>query len=60
MTIDCRTEEGITIGLIDALISISRVLVKRDLNATKQIKEALKDLINDEDLSAILNKAKLV
>ncbi|WP_336704407.1 hypothetical protein [Chryseobacterium indologenes] len=59
MIVDCRTEEGVTIGLIDAIIAISRVLAKRNLNQTEEIKEALKDLIGDEDLSFILNKAKL-
>lgn len=53
---DCRSEEGITIGLVDALISISRILSKRDLNSP-QIKEALKDLVGDEDLKFILSKS---
>ena len=53
-TIDCRSEEGITIGLIDAIISISRILSKRNLE-TEQIKQALADLKSDEDLSSILS-----
>jgi hypothetical protein len=53
-TISCRSEEGVTIGLIDSIISISRVLSKRKFN-TKQIKEALADLRCDEDLQNILN-----
>lgn len=28
---DCRSEEGITVGLCDSLIAIARVLAKRDL-----------------------------
>jgi hypothetical protein len=53
-TTDCRDENGITVGLIDALISIVRVLSKRELKASA-IQEALKDLVNDEDLKKILN-----
>ncbi|WP_278494908.1 hypothetical protein [Chryseobacterium arthrosphaerae] len=59
-TVDCRSEEGITIGLIDSLISIARVLAKRDLNETVQIKEALKDLRSDEDISHIISNSNKV
>ena len=45
---DCRTEEGITVGLIDTLITVCRVLRHRDLS-DKEVKEALKDLSSDED-----------
>lgn len=53
--VDCRTEEGITIGLIDSIISISRVLNKRLQNKdqSEQINEALKDLRADKDLADI-------
>ena len=51
---DCRSEIGITVGLIDSLISISRILKDR-LSDNKEITEALKDLQNDEDLKKILN-----
>jgi hypothetical protein len=54
---DCRAENGITVGLIDALISIARVLVKRDFNDAA-VQEALKDLATDEDVAEILRKAK--
>jgi hypothetical protein len=30
---DCRSEVGVTVGLIDALISLARVLATRDLSA---------------------------
>jgi len=52
--IDCRSEEGITIGLIDGIISIARVLAKRDIH-DPAVKEALMDLCMDEDLSKIMN-----
>ena len=52
--IECRSEEGITIGLIDSLIYICRVLVKRDMTLPKVI-EALKDIQDDDDCAKILN-----
>lgn len=45
---DCRTDEGVTVGLIDALIAICRVLRKRSLS-DGAIQEALRDLACDED-----------
>lgn len=57
-TTDCRSEIGITVGLVDSIISISRVLAKMDLEP-EEVKEALKDLTTDEDLAKILGKAGL-
>lgn len=51
---DCRSEEGITVGLIDGMIAIARVIKERDLESPA-IQEALKDLQNDEDIEYILN-----
>jgi hypothetical protein len=53
-TLDCRSEEGITVGLIDALISISRVLRPRleEVRGT-HVREALKDLAGDDDFQYI-------
>lgn len=53
---DCRSEEGVTVGLIDSLISICRVLSKREMN-TKSIQEALCDLSTDEDVNKVLSCA---
>jgi hypothetical protein len=53
---DCRTEEGVTIGLIDGIITMARVLVQRDLNSTST-REALTDLQADEDVASILTSA---
>lgn len=50
---DCRTEEGITTGLIDAWITLARVLARRDLTPFA-VAEALADLGADEDVAAIL------
>jgi len=50
---DCKTEEGITVGLIDSLISISRILAKRDLSG-QETQEALKDFDEDSDVKIVL------
>lgn len=56
-TTDCRTEDGITVGLVDSLITIGRILKQRlvMLKSTPAIEEALKDLKNDTDLKFILD-----
>jgi hypothetical protein len=51
-TQSCRSEEGITVGLVDALISINRVLAVRDLS-TSEVQEGLADLFEDPDLRTI-------
>lgn len=50
---DCRSNVGITVGLIDSLITMSRVLRTHDFTAP-EVKEALKDLQNDHDLKYLL------
>lgn len=50
---DCRSENGVTIGLIDSIISVARILRHRDFNAP-QINEALLDLRSDEDIQFLL------
>ena len=52
----CRSEVGITVGLIDSLIAIARVLAKRDMSS-EEVREALKDLQADEDIAAILSQS---
>lgn len=52
-TTDCRSDVGVTVGLVDALISIARVLARRDLDVP-DVAEALADLRDDEDMRAIL------
>jgi hypothetical protein len=51
--IDCRSEVGVTVGLVDALISIARVLAKRDLTSPDTL-EAIKDLRSDEDIAYLI------
>lgn len=50
----CRSEEGITVGLVDALIGIMRVLAPRDLSP-HNVHEALMDLFEDSDFSTVQN-----
>lgn len=52
-TTDCRTEEGVTVGLVDAIITAARVLAARDLSPSA-VREALADLRQDEDVAALL------
>lgn len=52
---DCREEIGITVGLIDSIITQCRILRKRKLDS-KEVKEAFKDLLDDEDLQFILSQ----
>ena len=56
--IDCRSEVGITIGLLDSLISIARVAAKRPLD-DEDVRQALRDIATDEDIAFILNQARI-
>jgi len=47
---DCRTEDGVTVGLIDGM-------KKRDFSPDC-VKEALKDLRDDEDVAYLIKEAK--
>ena len=52
--VDCRTAEGITVGLIDSLISVCRVLAPRlDVEKSSAVTEALRDLRADEDVARV-------
>ncbi len=53
--VDCRSDEGVTVGLIDAMISIARVLAHRDFTPPAVV-EALKDLSEDEDVKTIISR----
>lgn len=56
---DCRSEIGITVGLVDAIISVLRVLSPRDLTE-KEVIEALTDLKDDLDFQTILEAMKKI
>lgn len=53
MTTDCRSETGITVGLVDSIITAARVLRHRALT-DDAVREALKDLASDEDVRFLL------
>jgi hypothetical protein len=55
---DCRSPDGVTVGLIDAIISISRVLKGHDLS-TPAAREALLDLMEDDDFFRICTSAPI-
>lgn len=48
MITDCRSEEGITVGVIDALITLVYLLRNRD-TSPPVVKEALRDLGASEE-----------
>jgi hypothetical protein len=50
---DCRSDEGIIIGLIDGMIAMARIIRKHreDNTDTPAIKAALNDLREDEDIN---------
>lgn len=56
---DCRSPVGITVGLIDGMIAMARVLRQRshgDLSAP-EVQEALKDFTTDEDVRWLMEKS---
>lgn len=55
ITTDCRSEEGVTVGLIDAVVSVCRVLSGRPLRyASEAVKQALLDLRSDPDVAIVM------
>lgn len=50
---DCRSDVGVTVGLIDGIIAMARVLRTKD-QSSEEVQEALKDLRADEDVAALL------
>jgi hypothetical protein len=49
----CKTPDGITVGLIDGMIAIARVLKQRDLTSPG-VQEALTDLAQDDDIKDLI------
>jgi len=56
-TISCRSEEGITVGIIDSFITNLRLIKKRDLKP-KSVQEALLDIGDDPDFDYFLEEIK--
>lgn len=56
--LDCHSEVGMTVGLIESLMAIAHVLVQRDWDDAN-ISEALKDVRADDDLKRIMDVGEL-
>jgi hypothetical protein len=52
---DCRTPEGVAIGLIDAIIATARVLRRHYADVLDAA--AIEDLRSDEDIAWLLEEA---
>ncbi len=53
---DCRSEAGVTVGLIDSVITICRILSERT-QSHQAVTEALADLFDDEDFRELQSRA---
>ncbi len=52
---DCRSEVGITVGVIDAIITLCRLLHERDMSGD-EVAQALQDLRHDENFANLLRR----
>ena len=52
---DCRSEVGTTVGIIDAIITLCRLLHGRDTSGDEVV-QALQDLRHDEDFASLLQR----
>lgn len=50
---DCRSDIGITVGLIDGIIAMARVLKSRG-QLSEEVQQALADLRADEDIAVLM------
>ena len=55
--ISCRSDEGITVGIVDAIITSLRLLKNRDLKS-QSVQEALLDIGDDSDFDYLLSSIK--
>lgn len=51
-TTDCRSDEGVTVGILDSVITLCRLYKGREI--TPAVREALRDLAADEDFAKLL------
>lgn len=51
---ECRNYDGITVGLVDAIMAILRILATRDLQQ-QDVQDALADLLQDPDLKTVMD-----
>lgn len=52
---ECSSEDGITIGLIDSILTSAKVLRSRNLD-NPEVGEALKELVSSTELSYLLDQ----
>ncbi len=55
--VSCRSDEGVTVGIVDAIITSLRLLKNRDLKP-QSIQEALLDIGDDPDFDYLLDAIK--
>ncbi len=55
--ISCRSDEGVTVGIVDAIITSLRLLKTRNLKP-QSIQEALLDIGDDPDFDYLLDAIK--
>ncbi len=52
---NCRSEIGVTVGIIDAIITLCRLLHERDMSGD-EVAQALQDLGHDENFAGLLRR----
>lgn len=55
--LDCRSPEGITVGLVDGIIAAARIIRTRDHLAHPAVVEALRDIADDDDVAWLVGHA---
>ena len=53
-TVSCRSDEGITVGIVDSIITSLRLLKTRDLDP-QLVQESLLDIGDDPDFDFLLD-----
>jgi len=56
---ECKTETGITVGLLDAIITLANALEERDWSPI-EVQEALKDIRANDNLHKIMDIGDLI
>lgn len=54
---DCRSEVGITVGIVDSMITMMRLIKNRSFES-EEVAEALRDLLADEDFGDFLSRGQ--
>lgn len=54
ITTDCKSPDGITVGIIDAIITLCHLLQSRSIDS-QEAKEALRDLLTDDSFKYLFS-----